>query len=156
MVLPSMTPPVALEDCSLVRALGVVGERWTMLLLRQAFYGVARFEDMQAQLGVSRRVLAERLGRMVNDGLLARVPYRDGVQRMRHEYRLTEKGEGLATVLVALMQWGDRHMPHPDGRPLRVVERATGQEVRAALIRADGRDVEGLAALSGQPWPDRT
>jgi len=148
-------PLVAPEDCSLVRALGVVGERWTMLLLRQAFYGVARFDDMQAQLGTSRKVLAERLARMVEDGLLARVPYRDGAQRTRHEYRLTEKGEGLATVLVALMQWGDKHLPHPDGRPLRVVDRGTGQEVRAALVREDGQKVEALAALSGQPWPDR-
>jgi len=56
---------------------------------------------------------------------------------------------------VALMQWGDRHMPHPDGRPLRMVDHATGQQVRAALVRDDGQQVEGLAALSGQPWPDR-
>lgn len=138
-----------------MRALGVVGERWTMLLLRQAFYGVQRFDDMQAQLDVSRKVLAERLGRMVDDGLLARMPYRDGAQRTRQEYQLTEKGEDLATVPVALMQWGDRHMPHPDGRPLRVVDRATGQEVRAALVHDDGQQAEGLAALSGQPWPDR-
>ncbi len=138
-----------------MRALGVVGERWTMLLLRQAFYGVRRFDDMQAQLGTSRKVLADRLARMVDDELLARVPYRDGAQRTRHEYRLTEKGEALATVLVALMQWGDRHMPHPDGRPLRVVDRATGQEVRAALVREDGRPVAGLATLSGEAWPDR-
>ena len=150
-----MALPVAPEDCSLVRALGVVGERWTMLLLRQAFYGVTRFDDMQAQLGVSRKVLAERLGHMVNDGLLARVPYRNGAQRTRHEYQLTEKGQDLATVLVALMQWGDRHMPHPDGRPLQVIDRVTGQEVRAALVRGDGQQVEGMAALSGQPWPDR-
>jgi len=148
-------PPVAAGDCSLVRALGIVGERWTMLLLRQAFYGVTRFDDMQAQLGVSRKVLAERLGRMVEDGLFARVPYRDGAQRTRHEYHLTDKGEGLATVLVALMQWGDRHMPHPDGRPLQVLDRATGQEVRAVLVRDDNQQVEGLAALSGKPWPDR-
>lgn len=147
--------PVAPEDCSLVRALGIVGERWTMLLLRQAFYGVRRFDDMQTQLGTSRKVLADRLARMVDDELLTRVPYRDGAQRTRHEYRLTEKGAALATVLVALMQWGDRHMPHPDGRPLRVVDRATGQEVRAALVREDGQPVEELAALSGQPWPDR-
>lgn len=83
------------------------------------------------------------------------MPYRDGAQRTRHEYRLTEKGEGLATVLVALMQWGDQHMPHPDGRSLRFVDRATGQEVRAALVRDDGQRIEELAALSSQPWPDR-
>ena len=126
-----------------------------MLVLRQIFYGVTRFDDMQAQLGVSRKVLAERLGRMVEDGLLLRAPYRDGAQRTRHEYRLTPKGEDLAIVLIALMQWGDRHMPHPNGRPLRVKDRTTGQEVSAALLRADGQKVEGLAALSGQPWPDR-
>lgn len=148
-------PPVAPGDCSLVRALEVLGDRWTMLLLRQAFYGVGRFDDMQAQLGVSRKVLSERLARMVFAGLLARAPYRDGAQRTRHEYRLTAKGQDLATALVALMQWGDRHMPHPDGRPLRLVECGSGQEVRAALVRDDGREVGGAASLSGEPWPDR-
>jgi DNA-binding HxlR family transcriptional regulator len=148
-------PLVEPDDCSLVRALSVVGERWTMLLLRQAFYGVRRFDDMQAQLGTSRKVLSERLARMVAAGVIARVPYRDGEQRTRHEYKLTEKGEGLATVLIALMQWGDQHMPHPDGRPLRIVDRDTGQEVRAVLVRDDGHPVDGLAAIRGQPWPDR-
>ena len=148
--------PVAAESCSLIRALEVVGERWTMLLLRQALYGVRRFDDMQSQLGASRKVLAERLTRMVDDGLLVRAPYRDGVQRTRYEYKLTEKGEGLATALIALMQWGDRHLPHPDGRPLRVLDRCTGQEVRAALVREDGQHVEGLAHLSTQRWPDRS
>ena len=148
-------PPVAPEDCPLVRALEVVGDRWTMLLLRQAFYGVGRFDDMQAQLGASRKVLSERLARMVFTGLLARSPYRDGSQRARHEYRLTPKGRDLATALVALMQWGDRHMPHPGGRPLRVVERGSGREVRAALVRDDGREVGGADALAGEAWPDR-
>ncbi len=149
-------PLIAPEDCSLVRALAVVGERWTMLLLRQAFYGVSRFDDIQAQLGTSRKILSERLARMVDSGLLVRVPYRDGAQRTRHEYKLTKKGEGLATALIALMQWGDQYMPHPDGMPLRIVDRQTGQAIKAALVREDGHQIEGLRAIHGQPWPDRS
>lgn len=126
-----------------------------MMLLRQAFYGVTRFDSMQAELGISRRALAERLGSMIGDGLLARVPYRDGTQRTRHEYQLTDKGRDLTTTLVALMQWGDRYLPHPGGRPLRMVDRATGQEVGAALVREDGQRVEGLDAIREEAWPDR-
>lgn len=138
----------------MVRTLDVIGERWTMLLLRQAFYGVRRFDEMQAELGVSRKVLTERLGRMVRNGLLLRVPYREPGQRTRHEYRLTPKGEALGVALVALMQWGDRHLPAlPRGRPLLLRDRESGQEVRAALVREDGAEVARRALVS-EFWPD--
>lgn len=133
--------PIPAAECPLVRALEVVGERWTMLLLRQAFYGVRRFDEIQAELGISRKVLADRLAQMARDGLLTRTPYRDGAQRTRQEYRLTAMGRDLATALIALIQWSDRHLPNPEGRALRIVERATGEGVEVALVTPAGRRV---------------
>lgn len=149
-------PAVAPKDCSIVRALSVVGERWTLLVLRQVFYGVTRFDDMQVQLAVARKTLSERLAGMVKNGLLVRVPYLDASGRQRLEYRMTPKGDDLATTLVSLMQWADRHLPSPKGRPLKIVDPETAQEIRAALIREDGKSVERLDAASRHPWPDRT
>lgn len=150
-----LVPQIAPEDCSLVRALDQIGDRWTMLVLRQALYGVTRFETMQDQLGVSRKILAERLTRLVEHQILEKLPYRDEGQRTRHEYRLTGKGRDLALALFALMQWGDTYAAHPDGRPLKLVERDSGQEVRVVLLRADGQTVEGLKNLRPEFWPDR-
>jgi DNA-binding HxlR family transcriptional regulator len=99
------------QNCSLARALEVVGERWTMLVLRDLFFGVRRFTDLQAHLGIPRAVLADRLARLVDEGVLTRTEYRRG----RHEYTLTPHGEELWPALFALSQWGDRHNA-PRGR----------------------------------------
>jgi DNA-binding HxlR family transcriptional regulator len=106
------------QDCSLARALEVVGERWTMLVLRDCFFGVRRFTDLQAHLDVPRAVLTERLTRLVGEGLLERVEYRRG----RYEYTLTERGLDLWPALYALAQWGERHRA-PNG-PRRVFTHA--------------------------------
>jgi len=99
------------QDCSLARALEIVGERWTMLVLRDCFFGVRRFTDLQAHLDVPRAVLTERLVALVESGLLARTEYRAG----RYEYTLTERGLDLWPALYALSQWGERHRA-PNGR----------------------------------------
>lgn len=99
------------QDCSLARTLEIVGERWTMLVLRDCFFGVRRFTDLQAHLDVPRAVLTERLTRLVDDGILERVEY----QRGRHEYRLTRRGLDLWPALFALSQWGEQHRA-PHGR----------------------------------------
>jgi DNA-binding HxlR family transcriptional regulator len=99
------------QDCSLARALEIVGERWTMLVLRDCFFGVRRFTDLQAHLDVPRAVLTERLTTLVDDGILERTEYRRG----RHEYRLTQRGLDLWPALFALSQWGERHRA-PNGR----------------------------------------
>ncbi len=104
---------LAAEPCSILRPLSLLGDRWTLVVLRQAFAGVRRFEDFQASLGVSRAVLAERLRRLVDCGVLERRAYRD-TQRTRHEYRLTTKGLDLYPVLMALRAWGDKYLA-PDG-----------------------------------------
>ena len=100
------------ENCSIAGALEVIGDRWTLLVLREVFLRNRRFEDIQRRLGVARNVLTDRLGRLVDDGVLERVRYQERPERF--EYRLTDKGLDLWPVLVSLMQWGDKH--RGDGR----------------------------------------
>lgn len=109
--------------CSVAQCLEVVGEWWSMLIVRDAFLGVSRFDDFQERLGISRNILNQRLTRLVGAGVLAKVPYQE--HPPRHEYRLTDKGRDLWPVLMAMRQWGDRHAA-PDGPPLLVVHRACG------------------------------
>lgn len=102
--------------CSIARSLSVVGDRWTLLVLRECFLGVRRFEDFQAHLGLSRHRLADRLARLVEDGVLKKVPYQD--KPLRLEYRLTDKGRDLYPVLLSLVRWGDRWMDGGKGPPV--------------------------------------
>jgi DNA-binding HxlR family transcriptional regulator len=112
------------QDCSVARALEVVGERWTLLILRDAFLGVRRFDDFQRSLGVARNVLNVRLGRLVEAGLLEKRRYQERPERF--EYRLTERGLDLWPSVVALMQWGDRHLAGDDGPPMVIEHRDCG------------------------------
>ncbi len=121
------------DRCSVAHALAVLGERWTILVLREAFYGVRRFDEMQRAIGCARNVLADRLTTLVEHGVLARVGYRDQGQRERFEYRLTPMGIEAFPVIVALLQWGDRWLPAPGGPPIEVVHRDCGAKVRAEL-----------------------
>ena len=136
------------QVCSIARALEVVGERWTLLVLRDAFSGVRRFEDFQRSLGIARNVLAARLGRLVDEGVLERVPYQSRPERF--EYRLTEKGLELWPVIVGLLRWGDEHYPTPDGVPRILEHRGCGGAVDAHLTcercgaRLGPRDVRSL------------
>lgn len=104
------------QTCSIARALELVGERWTLLIVRNLFLGVRRFDELQEQLGIARNVLSARLERLLDSGLCERVPY--GERPVRFEYRLTEKGRALWPVLIELMQWGDRYAPTPGGPPM--------------------------------------
>ena len=105
------------QNCSIARSLEVLGDRWTILVMRDAFMRVRRFEDFQRNLGVARNVLTDRLGRLVEEGILERVPYQE--RPARFEYRLTEKGIDLWPMMMALLQWGDRHYPAEAGRAAR-------------------------------------
>ena len=113
-------------NCSVARTLEVVGERWTMLVLRDAFAGVRRFDDFQRDLGIARNVLQTRLSRLVDEGILERVPYQE--RPVRHEYRLTEKGLDLWPILIAMLAWGDKYAAAA-GPPLRLVHRDCGGRV---------------------------
>ena len=111
-------------NCSVAQCLEVVGEWWTLLIVRDALFGVRRFDDFQARLGISRNVLNQRLSRLVDEGVLERVAYQD--HPPRYEYRPTAKGVDLWTVVDAMRRWGDRWAA-PDGPPV---------EFRNVLIRA--------------------
>ncbi|WP_030170692.1 winged helix-turn-helix transcriptional regulator [Spirillospora albida] len=120
----------ASQNCSVARALEVVGDRWTILVIRSAFEGVRRFDDFQDVLGVARNVLTDRLARLCDEGLMRRVPYQERPER--HEYRLTRKGVELWPAMMALMMWGDRHYA-PDGPPLVVGHRGCSGALTASF-----------------------
>lgn len=149
---------LARGECSLARAMEVVGERWTFLVLREAFAGVGRFEDMQRHLGIARNVLADRLGRLVEHDVLERRPYQD--RPVRHEYRLTPRGTDLYPALVGLVQWGDRWLS--ETAPAGLVHRSCGEVTSLQLCcAACGEPVaasdvvvrDGARGLSSPPAP---
>ena len=118
------------EACSVARTLEIVGDRWTWLIVRDAFLGLTRFADFRESLGVAPNVLADRLGRLVDEGILERRRYSERPPRDRYE--LTEKGEELFVALNALRQWGDRYLC---GHPMRLLRRkGDGMPVVAALV----------------------
>jgi DNA-binding HxlR family transcriptional regulator len=119
------------QVCSVARSLELIGERWTILIIRDAFRGIRRFDDFQSSLGVARNVLQGRLERLVEHGILRRVAYQERPERF--EYRLTEKGIDLWPVVVALLSWGDRHLA-PDGPPVVLEHRGCGGTVNDRRI----------------------
>jgi DNA-binding HxlR family transcriptional regulator len=125
-------------NCSIARALELVGEWWTMLILREAFLGTRRFHDFQENLGIARNILSARLKKLVARGILERVAAPGGGRRF--EYHLTGKGRAFFPVLMALMQWGDRWIAGCDRAPVRVVDRASGREIQEInVLSGDGR-----------------
>src|SRR6201998_636043 len=114
------------RDCSIKRTLDVIGEKWTLLVLREAFYGATRFEQFLANVGCARTLLSERLATLVEHGVLQREPYRGAGQRERHQYLLTAKGHDLFAALVVLMHWGDRGECGARGAPVVVRHREGG------------------------------
>jgi DNA-binding HxlR family transcriptional regulator len=115
------------QVCSIANALEVVGERWTLLIVRDVMAGNRRFGELQKGLGIARNVLAARLQRLVEEDILERRPYQESPPR--HEYFLTEKGLDLWPSLVALLGWGDRHSDYPDGPPLQILHKECGGPV---------------------------
>lgn len=140
------------QVCSVARALEAIGDRWTMLVIRDAFVGVRRFDEFQERLGIARNVLTDRLSRLVDEGILEKREYQQRPQRF--EYRLTAKGIDLFPVLVSLMKWGDRHAPDENGPPMAVVHKGCGGEVDERLLCARcGEPVTALNAEARQLVP---
>jgi DNA-binding HxlR family transcriptional regulator len=119
---------------SVARTLEVVGERWTLLILREAFFGVRRFGQLARNLNIPRPTLSSRLRTLVESGLLEKVAYAHDPDR--HEYRLTDPGRDLFSSIVTLMQWGDTHVPHPNGPPIVLRHQVCGQIAEARLVCA--------------------
>jgi DNA-binding HxlR family transcriptional regulator len=140
-------------NCAIGAAVSILGERSTLLVLREAFNGVRRFADMQRRTGIPRQVLSDRLARLVQEDLLRKVPYQDDGQRSRHEYRLTAKGLDLYPVLVGLMQWGDRYATGPGGSPVLLRHRDCGQPVHLQLACQAGHVLESAREVTPVPGP---
>lgn len=122
------------ESCPVARGLSVIGDRWTMLVIRECFLGIRRFEKMQARLGITRHVLSDRLRKLEADGVLRRVAYQQ--RPIRHEYRLTDKGKALYPVLVALIDWANTNLPAEAGSSVRLLSRETGEPIELKLVDA--------------------
>src|SRR5690242_3444823 len=118
-------------NCSVAQCLEVVGEWWSLLIVRDAFLGVRRFDQFQERLGISRNILTERLSRLVDAGIFEKVPYSD--RPLRHEYRLTDRGRDLWPVITAMRQWGDKYSAL-GGPPVQVVHKACGEVVDAVMV----------------------
>ncbi len=144
------------QICSVAGSLEVIGERWTLLIVRDAFMGARRFEHFQRRTGVARNVLAARLNLLVEEGIFRRVPYQE--HPVRYEYRLTEKGMDLWPVIVSLLQWGDRHI-YPGRAPVLLVHKRCGGAVSDHRICEtcgavlDARDVEARQGIGGGMVP---
>ena len=141
--------PVSPDRCHLARSIDLVGERWTLLILRAAMFGVRRFDDFQTELGCPRTVLSGRLKTLTDAGILAREPYQEPGKRTRFEYVLTERGRALQPTLIMLTQWGDAHLAGGEPAPVSFVDEETRSPVRAGFVDADGRSVDpnGLRAV---------
>ncbi len=130
-----------LNDCSIAATLALIGEKWTILILRDVFQGVRRFDEFLARLGCSPAVLSTRLKTLTEAGLVRKVSYREPGERERFEYRPTRAAVALLPVLVGLMQWGDQHLTPSGAGPVEVRSRANGQRVRVALVDDEGKPV---------------
>jgi DNA-binding HxlR family transcriptional regulator len=147
------------EDCSLARSLAAIGDRWTVLVLRDAFLGVRRFDDFEQSLGIARRVLSERLALLVSEKILAKVPYQE--RPIRHEYRLTEKGLELYPMILSLVHWGDKHYAGKAGPPVIHTHLGCGHDFRSVLTCSEcgeplaAREVRARQVSRQDPTPSQ-
>jgi DNA-binding HxlR family transcriptional regulator len=137
-------------NCSVAQCLEVVGEWWSMLIVRDAFLGVTRFDQFQERLGISRNVLNQRLAHLVEAGVLAKVPYSE--HPPRHDYRLTDKGRDLWPVVTAMRQWGDKYAA-PDGPPLQVTHNSCGEVCDAVMTCSECGEELGPRQVRAVPGP---
>lgn len=144
--MPKTLDPV----CSIARSLGVLGERWAFLILREALLGTTRFAEFRDRLAVAPDVLTDRLATLVEYGVLTREPYQEPGTRTRYAYLLTPAGQELSVVLGALMQWGDEHLPRPEGPSMVQRVRGTDRPVHVGFVDARGREVP-LAQVTTVP-----
>ena len=143
----------SVDTCTIGRAMAVLGEKWTVVVLREVFNGVRRFDDMRVRTGIPRQVLTNRLAMLVGAGVLRREPYREPGARERHEYRLTAKGFDLYPVLIAVAEWGNRYLAEPEGPPLEFAHRGCDAPVHVEMHCAAGHHVTAHRDVLPRPGP---
>ena len=135
---------VAPPDCGLALAIDAIGDRWTLMVLREALYGVRRFDQIQQDTGMPRSVLSKRLSMLVNLGVLDKLPYREQGKRLRHEYALTPRGQELMVAFVALMEWGEKNADGARRPRLRLYDTESGERVHVRFVTDGGTVVDSL------------
>ena len=152
-----MSEPAALEwsaeNCTIGRTLEVIGDRWSLLVLREVFQGIRRFDQLTVRTAIPRQMLTDRLERLLADGLLRREPYQEPGQRRRHEYRLTDKGIDLYPVLLALQEWGQAYLAGPEGPPVEFVHRDCEEPVELVVRCRAGHELVSNRAVAGRIGP---
>jgi DNA-binding HxlR family transcriptional regulator len=143
----------SVENCTIGRAMAVLGEKWTMVVLREVFSGIRRFDDMRVRTNIPRQVLTNRLANLVEEGILRRVPYQEPGSRVRYEYRLTEKGFDLQPIMIAVRQWGDKHLADEEGPSFLTEHRDCGERIRLHLVCGAGHEVQQPRAVVTVPGP---
>lgn len=155
--LVGMDAPVALgystENCTVGRAMSLLGERWTVVILRELFNGIRRFADIQEHAGIPKQVLSDRLALLVDHGVVERVPYREPGARVRYEYRLTAKGLDLYPVVLAVKAWGDKYLADPEGTPVEIRHRDCGSRIGADVRCEAGHLLSTPAQAYLEPGP---
>ncbi len=141
------------ENCSIARSLDILGEKWTLLILREAFYGLRRFDEFARILGCGRAVLTGRLHTLVDEAILERAPYQQPGSRSRFEYRLTDKGHEIFPVLMALLEWGDRWTADPAGPAVDITHRGCGQPVSLTMTCAADHGPLTVRDIEAKPGP---
>ena len=145
-----MTPVnLSAMQCSVARTLDVIGDKWSLLILRDAFYGVRRFDDFRLDLGVARNILTDRLNKLVDHGVLERVPYEE--RPPRYEYRMTTKGRDLLPVLLVMMKWGDRWATDESSAPTTLTHTTCGHKTEAVAVCSECGDELKLGHLMPHP-----
>ncbi|MEM7327976.1 MAG: helix-turn-helix domain-containing protein [Pseudomonadota bacterium] len=134
--------PIPLEICHLAKAIEILGDRWTLLILRGALFGVRRFDDFQKELSIPRTVLSGRLKKLVDHGVLSKTAYKEDGKRARPEYLLTEAGEALRPVLMGLNLWGDVWASDGAAPLMSFTHTKTRQKVRPAFVDEDGQETK--------------
>lgn len=133
--------PVRLDDCGMAHAANILGDRWTLLILREAFYGVTRFEDIRNDTGIPRAVLTSRLKRLVDYGILLKKAYQETGQRKRFAYLLTAAGGELGILLASMMAWGDKHVLGKQPL-LTIVDQKSGRPVKISYVDEHGKPIK--------------
>lgn len=148
---------LAQENCSIARTMSIIGDRWTILILRDAFMGVKQFEEFQQGLGLSRAILADRLNKLIENFVLTKIAYRQSP--VRYEYQLTSKGEALFPILLSMGQWGDHYLASPGGRPNFVVHQHCHTAIDAQYVcpackeEVDSRSIQVFRGPTSKDTP---
>lgn len=140
--------------CTIARSVNVLGDHWNLLIIRQACLGTRRFDDFQSALGIGRNILSQRLGLLVEEGLLTRVEYQE--HPTRYEYRLTDKGREVFPILAAMAAWGERWLTGPEGTPLVLHHTTCGHDMHAVVVCSEcggSLDVRAVRARPGPGFP---